>query len=167
MEFPIVYEVSREGPDKKQLTDQSTGCPPLFDQMVATIPAPRQTRQDSLQLLVANLDYSDYVGRLAIGRIYSGEIAVGDQVAIAKRDGTFQKTKISQLYIFEGLKREPAERAQFGEIVALAGMDEIEIGQTITAIDNPHPLPVITVDHPTIAMIFGVNNSPFSGKDGT
>ena len=91
---------------------------------------------------------------------------LGDQVAIAKRDGTIQKTKISQLYIFEGLKREPAERAQFGEIVALAGMDEIEIGETITSIDNPQPLPIIAVDEPTIAMIFGVNNSPFSGKEG-
>jgi GTP-binding protein len=166
IEFPILYAVSREGTAKKHLTDESTDLRPLFDQIVATIPAPRQTRQDSLQLLVANLDYSDYVGRLAIGRIYSGEIAVGDQVAIAKRDGSFQKTKISQLYIFEGLKREPAERAQFGEIVALAGMDEIEIGETITGIDNPQPLPVIAVDEPTIAMIFGVNNSPFSGKEG-
>jgi GTP-binding protein len=166
IEFPILYAVSREGTAKKQLADESRDLQPLFDQIVETIPAPRQIRQDSLQLLVANLDYSDYVGRLAIGRIFSGEIAVGDQVAIAKRDGTIQKTKISQLYIFEGLKRELAERAQFGEIVALAGMEEIEIGETITSIDNPQPLPVIAVDEPTIAMIFGVNNSPFSGKEG-
>jgi len=166
IEFPILYAVSREGTAKKELKDESADLQPLFDQIVETIPAPRQTRQDSLQLLVANLDYSDYVGRLAIGRIYSGELAVGEQVAIAKRDGTFQKTKISQLYVFEGLKREPVERAQFGEIVALAGIDEIEIGETITSVDNPQPLPIIAVDEPTIAMIFGVNNSPFSGKDG-
>jgi GTP-binding protein len=166
IEFPILYAVSREGTAKKELKDESADLQPLFDQIVKTIPAPRQTRQDSLQLLVANLDYSDYVGRLAIGRIYSGALAVGEQVAIAKRDGTFQKTKISQLYVFEGLKREPVERAQFGEIVALAGIDEIEIGETITSVDNPQPLPIIAVDEPTIAMIFGVNNSPFSGKDG-
>jgi GTP-binding protein len=166
IEFPILYAVSREGTAKKLLTEESRNLQPLFDQIVETIPAPRPIRQDSLQLLVANLDYSEYVGRLAIGRIYSGEIAVGDQVAIAKRDGTIQKTKISQLYIFEGLKREPAERAYYGEIVALAGMDEIEIGETITSVDNPQPLPVIAVDEPTIAMIFGVNNSPFSGKEG-
>lgn len=166
IEFPILYAVSREGTAKKELKDESADLQPLFDQIVETIPAPRQTRQDSLQLLVANLDYSDYVGRLAIGRIYSGALAVGEQVAIAKRDGTFQKTKISQLYVFEGLKREPVERAQFGEIVALAGIDEIEIGETITSVDNPQPLPIIAVDEPTIAMIFGVNNSPFSGKDG-
>jgi GTP-binding protein len=166
IEFPILYAVSREGTAKRHLAEESRNLQPLFDQIVKTIPAPRQIRQDSLQLLVANLDYSDYVGRLAIGRIYSGELAVGDQVAIAKRDGTIQKTKISQLYSFEGLKREPIERAHFGEIVALAGMDEIEIGETITSIDNPQPLPIIAVDEPTIAMIFGVNNSPFSGKDG-
>src|SRR6266850_2297637 len=132
IEFPILYAVSREGTAKRQLTDESRDLRPLFDQIVETIPAPRQIRQDGLQLLVANLDYSDYVGRLAIGRIYSGALAVGEQVAIAKRDGTIQKTKISQLYIFEGLKREPIERARFGEIVALAGMEEIEIGETIT-----------------------------------
>jgi GTP-binding protein len=166
IEFPILYAVSREGTAKKLLTDESRDLQPLFDQIVETIPAPRQIRKDSLQLLVANLDYSDYVGRLAIGRIYSGEIAVGEQVAIAKRDGTIQKTKISQLYMFEGLKREPTERAQFGEIVALAGMDEIEIGETITTLDNPQPLPIIAVDEPTIAMMFGVNNSPFSGTEG-
>ncbi len=166
IEFPILYAVSREGTAKKELAEESADLQPLFDQIVETIPAPRQTRQDTLQLLVANLDYSDYVGRLAIGRIYSGALAVGEQVAIAKRDGTFQKTKISQLYVFEGLKREPVERAQFGEIVALAGIDEIEIGETITSVENPQPLPIIAVDEPTIAMIFGVNNSPFSGKDG-
>src|ERR1700730_4789855 len=95
IELQILYAVSREGTAKKLLTDESQDLCPLFDQIVESIPAPRQMRQDSLQLLVANLDYSDYVGRLAIGRIYSGEIAVGDQVVVAKRDGTFQKTKIS------------------------------------------------------------------------
>src|SRR6202165_784031 len=94
IEFPILYAVSREGIAKKQLADESRNLQPLFDQIVETIPAPRQIRQDSLQLLVANLDYSDYVGRLAIGRIFSGEIAVGDQVAIAKRAGTIKKMKI-------------------------------------------------------------------------
>jgi GTP-binding protein len=119
-----------------------------------------------LQLLVANLDYSDYVGRLAIGRIFSGEIAIGDQVAVVKSDGSIQKTRVSQLYIFEGLKRESVDRAGLGEIVALAGIEDIQIGDTITSADNPQPLPVIAVDEPTISMIFGVNNSPFAGKDG-
>jgi GTP-binding protein len=166
IEFPILYSVSREGSAKRHLTDESGDLRPLFDQIVNTIPAPRQLRDDSLQLLVANLDYSEYVGRLAIGRIFSGEIALGDQVSVAKPDGSFQKVRVSQLYAFEGLKREPIQRAGFGEIVALAGVDNIEIGDTITSVDNPQPLPIIAVDEPTISMIFGVNNSPFAGKDG-
>jgi GTP-binding protein len=138
----------------------------LFHQIVETIPAPRPLRDDSLQLLVANLDYSEYVGRLAIGRIFSGEIAIGDQVAVAAADGSLQKTRVSQLYAFEGLKREPVERAGMGEIVALAGIENIQIGDTITSAQNPRALPVIAVDEPTIAMIFAVNNSPFAGKEG-
>ncbi|MBA2733692.1 MAG: translational GTPase TypA, partial [Acidobacteria bacterium] len=166
IEFPILYAVSRDGMAKKNLTDDSTDLRPLFDQILKTIPAPVALREDSLQLLVANLDYSDYVGRLAIGRIFSGEIAVGDQVAIVKRDGSIQKTRVSQLYGFEGLKRESIQRAGVGDIVALAGIESIEIGETITSVDNPQPLPVIHVDEPTISMIFGVNNSPFAGREG-
>jgi GTP-binding protein len=166
IEFPILYSVSREGMAKLLLTDESINLKPLFDQIVKTIPAPKQMRDDSLQLLVANLDYSEYVGRLAIGRIYSGEIALGDQVSVAKPDGSFQKVRVSQLYAFEGLKRESVQRAGFGEIVALAGVDNVEIGDTITSVDNPQALASIAVDEPTISMIFGVNNSPFAGKDG-
>ncbi|HEX8161900.1 MAG TPA: translational GTPase TypA [Pyrinomonadaceae bacterium] len=166
IEFPILYAVSREGVAKKSLDDDSKTLRPLFDQIVETIPAPRALRDDSLQLLVANLDYNEYVGRLAIGRIFSGEIKVGDTVAIVRHDGATAKTRVSQLYAFEGLKRAPIERASFGEIVALAGIDEIEIGETVTSVENPKPLPVIAVDEPTISMIFGVNNSPFSGREG-
>jgi GTP-binding protein len=166
IEFPILYSISRDGMAKKVLTEHSEDLRPLFDQIVETIPAPHALRDDSLQLLVANLDYSDYVGRLAIGRIFSGELAIGDQVVVVKRDGSIKKVRISQLYVFEGLKREPVDRAGLGEIVALAGFEDIEIGDTITSADNPQPLPVIAVDEPTISMIFGVNNSPFSGKEG-
>jgi GTP-binding protein len=166
IEFPILYAISRDGVAKYKLEDDSTNLQPLFDQIVATIPAPRELRSDALQLLVANLDYNDYVGRLAIGRIFSGEIRVGDQIAVVKPDRTTQKTKVSQLYDFEGLKREPVDKASFGEIVALAGIENINIGDTITSVENPHPLPSIAVDEPTIAMIFGVNNSPFAGREG-
>jgi GTP-binding protein len=166
IEFPILYAVSRDGVAKKALTDDSKNLRPLFDQILETIPAPVAMRDDSLQLLVANLDYSDYVGRLAIGRIFSGEIAVGDQIAIVKRDGSIQKTRVSQLYGFEGLKRESVLRAGVGDIVALAGIESIEIGETVTSADNPQPLPIIHVDEPTISMIFGVNNSPFAGREG-
>ncbi|MFN2511980.1 MAG: translational GTPase TypA [Pyrinomonadaceae bacterium] len=166
IEFPILYSISRDGMAKKLLTDHSDDLRPLFDQIVETIPPPQAIRSDSLQLLVANLDYNDYVGRLAIGRIFSGELAIGDQVVVVKRDGLVKKLRISQLYVFEGLKREPVDRAGLGEIVALAGFEDIEIGDTITSADNPQPLPIIAVDEPTISMIFGVNNSPFSGKEG-
>jgi GTP-binding protein len=166
IEFPILYSMSREGVARKTLADESQNLQPLFEQIVKTIPAPRQLRNDSLQLLVANLDYSEYVGRLAIGRIFSGAIAIGDQVAVAKPDGSLRKVRVTQLYAFEGLKRESIERAEFGEIVALAGIEDIEIGDTITSADNPQALPSIAVDEPTISMIFSVNNSPFAGKDG-
>ncbi|HKO61420.1 MAG TPA: translational GTPase TypA [Pyrinomonadaceae bacterium] len=166
IEFPILYSISREGVARSELSDESNNLQPLFDQIVKTIPAPRALRNDSLQLLVANLDYSEYVGRLAIGRIFSGQIAIGDYVAVAKPDGSLQKVRVTQLYVFEGLKREPTQSAEFGEIVALAGIDNIEIGDSITSVDSPQPLPSIAVDEPTISMIFGVNNSPFAGTEG-
>lgn len=164
--FPILYAVSRDGIAKKELTDEGKDLRPLFDEIVKTIPAPRAVRDDSLQLLVANLDYNDYVGRLAIGRIFSGEIKQGDTVSIIKRDKSVARTRVSQLYVFEGLKRESVERASFGELVAIAGIEEIEIGETISGTDNPQALPTIAVDEPTISMVFGVNTSPFSGHEG-
>jgi len=166
IDFPVLYSISRDGVAKKTLEEESKNLKPLFDQIIETIPAPYALRDDSLQLLVANIDYNAFVGRLAIGRIYSGEIIKNQDVIVAKRDGSTQKTRVKELYVFEGMKREPVEKAGVGEIVALAGFDDINIGETITTVDNPKPLPVINVDEPTISMIFGVNNSPFSGIDG-
>ena len=166
IDFPVLYSISRDGVAKKNLTDESTNLKPLFDQIIETIPAPKQLRDDSLQLLVANIDYNAFVGRLAIGRLFSGEIAKNQEVIVCKRDGSTQKTRVKELYVFEGMGRETVESAGVGEIVALAGFDDINIGETITLVDNPKPLPVINVDEPTIVMIFGVNNSPFSGIDG-
>jgi GTP-binding protein len=166
IDFPVLYSISRDGVAKKTLDEESKNLKPLFDQIIETIPAPYALRDDSLQLLVANIDYNPFVGRLAIGRIFSGEIAKNQEVLVAKRDGSTQKTRVKELYIFEGLDRETVENAGVGEIVALAGFDDINIGETITLPDNPKPLPLINVDEPTISMIFGVNNSPFSGIDG-
>ena len=166
IDFPVLYAISRDGVAKKELADDSTTLKPLFDQILETIPAPKALREDSLQLLVANIDYNAFVGRLAIGRIFSGNIAKNQEVAIAKRDGSIVKTRVKEMYVFEGMKREPAEKAGVGEIVALAGFEDVEIGESITSAENPKPLPVINVDEPTISMIFGVNNSPFSGLDG-
>lgn len=166
IDFPVLYSISRDGIAKKTLEEESKNLKPLFDQIVETIPSPHQLREDTLQLLVANIDYNAFVGRLAIGRIYSGEISKNQEVIVCKRDGSIQKTRVKELYVFEGMKREPVDKAGVGEIVALAGFDDINIGETITLVDNPKPLPVINVDEPTISMIFGVNNSPFSGIDG-
>ena len=166
IEFPILYSISRDGIAKKDLQDESKNLVPLFEQVLETIPAPKPVRDDSLQLLVANIDYNPFVGRLAIGRIFSGEIAKNQEVIVAKVDGSTQKTRVKELFAFEGLDRTPVEKAGVGEIVALAGFDDINIGETITLVDNPRPLPVIAVDEPTISMIFSVNNSPFSGIDG-
>ncbi|HEV7701180.1 MAG TPA: translational GTPase TypA [Pyrinomonadaceae bacterium] len=166
IEFPILYSISRDGIAKKELADEGKNLKPLFDQIIETIPAPHALRDDSLQLLVANIDYNPFVGRLAIGRIFSGEIAKNQEVAVSKRDGSLVKTRVKELFVFEGLERSTELNAGTGEIVALAGFDDVEIGETITLADNPRPLPLINVDEPTISMIFGVNTSPFSGLDG-
>lgn len=166
IDFPVLYSISRDGVAKKQLTDDSKTLKPLFDQIIETIPPPKQIRDDSLQILIANIDYNAFVGRLGIGRIFSGEINKNQEVLVAKRDGTTQKTRVRELYVFEGMKRVTVDSAGVGEIVAIAGFDEINIGETVTTVENPQPLPVIAVDEPTIVMVFGVNTSPFSGLEG-
>ena len=166
IEFPILYAIARDGIARREVDGESADLRPLFDEIVNTIPPPRFKTDAPLQVLVANLDYSDYVGRLAIGRIFNGSIAVGDQVAVVNIDGGVEKTKITQLYSFEGLKQAPIEQAAAGEIIALAGIEGINIGDTVTSATDPRPLPRIVVDEPTISMIFGVNVSPFAGKDG-
>ncbi len=166
IEFPILYAISRDGIAKHELTQDSTDLRPLFEEIIKTIPAPECDLAAPLQVLVANLDYSEYVGRLAIGRVFNGSVSIGDQVAVIKVEGELQKTKITQLYVFEGLKQVPVEKADAGEIIALAGIEGIHIGDTVTSAIEPRPLPRIVVDEPTISMIFSVNNSPFAGKDG-
>ena len=119
-----------------------------------------------LQLLIANLDYSDYLGRLGIGRLFSGRVLVGDMVAVAKRDGRLVTTKVTKRYAFDGLKRVDVDGADCGEIVALAGFEGIAIGETITSAENPAPLPPLRIDEPTLSMVFSVNTSPFAGREG-
>lgn len=166
IDFPILYAISRDGIAKHELDHESDSLQPLFEQILKTVPPPSGNEESPLQMLVANLDYSEYVGRLAIGRIFNGTVAVGDQVSVCKIDGKLEKTKITQLYTFEGLKQIPVERASVGDIIALAGIEGINIGDTVTSATDPRPLPRIVVDEPTISMIFGVNTSPFAGKDG-
>jgi GTP-binding protein len=165
-DFPTVYAIARDGIAKNSLDEEGEDLKPLFEQIIKTIPPPEAPAEGVLQVLVTNLDYDDYVGRLAIGKIFSGAIAVGDQVSLCKLDGSIQKTRVSKLYAYEGLKKTPIEKASAGEIISIAGIDEIFIGETITSPDDPKPLPKIVIDEPTIAMVFGVNTSPFAGREG-
>ena len=166
IDFPILYAIAKDGIAKTSMEDDSKNLKPIFNQIVKTTPAPKASRDDSLQLLVTNIDYNEYIGRLAIGRIFSGELNKNEEVSISKRDGSLEKGRVKEIYIFEGLDRKKADKAGVGEIVAIAGFEGINIGETITTTDNPRPLPIIAVDEPTISMVFGVNNSPFSGLDG-
>ncbi|TAN41408.1 MAG: translational GTPase TypA [Nitrospirae bacterium] len=168
LEFPIIYTNAKKGiaklsPDTPD--DAADGLRPLFEIILNTIKPP-QGDTEILQLLVTNIDYNDYVGRLAIGRIFAGTVRVGDTVAMVNIDGESIRTKVSSLYIFQGLERVDVKEASVGEIVALAGIDGINIGDTITDIEKPRPLPRIKVDEPTISMVFSVNTSPFSGREG-
>jgi GTP-binding protein len=165
-EFPVVYAVARDGVAKRNLSDEGVNLQPLFDEIIRAIPGPQGDPTGNLQTLVANIDYNDYVGRLSIGRIFSGSVKIGDQISICRLDGSIDKTKVTQLYAFEGLKQAPIESAEAGEIIALAGIENISIGETISSAENPEPLPRITVDEPTISMIFSVSTSPFAGREG-
>jgi len=164
--FPILYAISKFGVAKKELGDSSEDLRPLFEQILETIPAPEPILPDKLQVLVTTLDYNDYVGRIAIGRIFSGKVAVGQNVSVCKLDGSIEKTRITKLFTFEGLKQQPVSEASAGEIIALAGIEGIYIGETVADEEDPIPLPTIQVDEPTISMIFHANTSPLSGRDG-
>jgi len=166
LEFPIAYTNAKRGTATTDLTAEGQNLKPLFDLIMSTIPAPEGDPRGSLQLLVTNIDYNDYVGRLAIGKIFSGTVKVGNQVAMVTHDQKLVKTKITSIFTFQGLERIDANEIAVGDIVALAGLEGINIGDTITDIENPRPLPRITVDEPTISMVFSVNTSPFSGLDG-
>jgi GTP-binding protein len=166
LEFPVIYTNAKLGIAKLDPAGEGSDLRPLFDAILKHIPEPKGDADGVLQLLVANLDYSDYLGRLAIGRVFNGRLRFGDEVAIAKLDGSFQKTKITKLYSFEGLKRVDETAGCPGDILAIAGVEGITIGETITSAETPRPLPHIQIDEPTIAMMFTINTSPFSGREG-
>ena len=166
LDFPVLYTNAKTGTASTSPAATSEDLQPLFESIVNTIPEPTGDASGPMQILVANLDYSDYLGRLAIARVFNGTLRTGEEVVIAKLDGSMQKTKITKLFSFSGLKRTDITVTELGDIVAIAGVEGITIGETITDADNPAPLPPITIDHPTIAMLFTVNVSPFSGRDG-
>ena len=174
LDFPVLYTNAKAGIAWTSVPTSPEGrnsggedLRPLFDAIVKTIPEPRGAVEGPLQVLVANLDYSDYLGRLAIARVFNGTLRTGEEVGIAKVDGTTQKTKITKLFSFSGLKRVDITETELGDIVAVAGVEGITIGDTIANAENPAALPRIVIDEPTIAMQFTVNTSPFSGREGT
>jgi len=172
IDFPIVYCVARDGratmerPSDGQGIDEGATLRPLLDLLVEHIPAPEFDEDMPLQALVTNLDSSPYLGRLAMCRVRNGHIRKGQTVMWCKADGTQERVKIGELYITENLERVPAESAGPGEIIAIAGIDEITIGETLADADDPQPLPVITIDEPSLSMTVGVNTSPLAGQDG-
>ncbi len=166
LDFPVLYTNAKLGTATTDMAVPGVDLQPLFESIVATLPAATGDPDGALQILVTNLDYSDYLGRLAIARVFNGTLHTGDEVMISKRDLSLMKTKITKLFSFSGLRRTDIEQTEIGDIVAIAGVEGITIGETITGIENPSPLPLIIIDEPTIAMQMSVNNSPFAGREG-
>ena len=165
-EVPVRSTVARDGICRLTPDGEDHRLGPLFEEIVRTIPAPRYDRAMPLQMLILNLDYSDFVGRLAIGRIVNGRVRARADVGLARLDGSVVRTRVTNLYAFEGLERVEIEEAGPGDIVALAGFDAASIGETITDPEDPRPLPRVTVDEPTVSMVFAVNTAPFAGQEG-
>jgi GTP-binding protein len=166
LEFPVLYTIARDGKATTDIAVPGEDLRPLFEAVIAHMPPPHGSPTAPLQALVANLDASDYLGRLAIGRIFNGQVKVGDPIAVCKLDGRIQKTTVTKLYMFEGLKRVEVTNAAAGDVICLAGIEDIMIGETIADAENPVAIQAISVDEPTVSMIFGVNTSPFAGREG-
>ncbi len=167
LDFPVLYTSARAGTSSTSASEAGRDLRPLFEAIVDHVPPPKGNPAGSLQMLVANLASSDYLGRIAVGRVFNGKVRIGDQIAVCKLEGGMQQTKVTKLFAFEGLKRIDIEEAAAGDIVCLAGIEDITIGETITSVENPQPMPPIAIDEPTVSMIFGVNTSPMSGREGT
>lgn len=166
LEFPVVYASGRDGIASLDPSDPGTDMKPLFEKIVTEIPAPQGDIDGDLQILISNIDYDDYVGRIGVGRVERGQVKVNQQAVLCKRDGTTQKVKISKLYQFEGLKRVDSETAKMGDLVCVSGIADLNIGETICCVDDVEPLPFVKIDEPTVSMNFIVNNSPFAGREG-
>jgi GTP-binding protein len=166
LDFPVLYTNAKTGVAHRKPGDDSTNLQPLFEAIVSAIPAPVGDPNGVLQAQVMNLGYSDFLGRIAIGRVFSGTLRRGADVGIAKIDGTLIPTRITKLFTFRGLERDEAEEVPCGDLVAVAGVEGIQIGETITDAENPAPLTPLTIDEPTLAMVFTVNNGPLSGREG-
>jgi GTP-binding protein len=167
LDFPVLYTNAKAGTASPSIAQAGEDLRPLFEAIVSTVPPPGGEAAAALQVLVANLDYNDYLGRIAIARVFNGTLKTGEEVGIAKRGGSVLTTRITKMFSFNGLKRVEIQSTELGDIIAVAGVEGIAIGDTITDAEAPVPLPRIRVDEPTLAMQFSVNTSPFAGREGT
>ena len=166
IEFPVLYTNAREGVASREMAGKGEDLRPLFEAVIAHVPAPRGDPAAPLQMLVANLDASEYLGRIAIGRVFNGTVKLNDAVSVMKLDGSAQNTKVTKLFSFDGLKRIEVAQAAAGDIICLAGIEDITIGESICDPEDRQAIPPIAIDEPTVSMIFGVNTSPLAGRDG-
>jgi GTP-binding protein len=166
LDFPILYASGRAGYVRTELEDTNDDCRPLFDAILKRIPPPKALLNGTLQLLISAVDYNEYIGRLGVGRVQRGKISQGEDVILILRDGTHKKGRVSRLTVFEGLRKEEVPFAEAGEIVAVAGFADVEIGETLTAANAPERLEPIAIDEPTVSMYWLVNDSPFAGTEG-
>src|SRR5580765_5184097 len=166
LEFPVLYTNARTGTATLKLTEPGLSLEPLFEAILSTVPAPRFDPAAGLQFRGAMLDWDDYVGRLVIGRIFNGKVRHAERVSVVHRDGAVELAKVTVLYGYEGLKRIEIDEARAGDLVAIAGIDSIEIGETVADAESPQALPLIRIDEPTVSMLFSANVSPMAGKEG-
>ena len=167
LSFPVLYTNAKTGVAHRALNDSSTNLQPLFETIVASIPPPSGDPSGILQIQVTNLDYNDFLGRIAIGRVFNGTLRRGAEVGIARLSGQLLPTTITKLFTFRGLQRDEADAVTCGDIVAIAGVEGIQIGESITDLEAPAPCEPLTIDEPTLAMIFTVNTSPLAGREGS
>lgn len=166
LDFKTVYASGKQGWATLKQGETGTDMQPLLDTILEEIPAPEGDETNGLQAIICNIDYDEYVGRIGIGRIVRGTIRGGQLAAICHTDGTVSHEKVAKLYQFEGLKRVESDRASVGDIIAISGIEKLNIGETVCDVDMPDPLPFVAIDEPTLSMMFMVNNSPFAGKEG-
>ncbi|MFH2004020.1 MAG: translational GTPase TypA [Bacteroidota bacterium] len=166
LDFPTIYCIAKLGIAKNELEQEGTNLHPLFQAIINKIPPPPGDAKAPFRMLVTTIDYNDYLGRLGIGRIDRGTIRLGSQMKIVHRDSSFEDARVTKIYTFFGLKRIEVEEAHAGDVIALAGMEDVDIGETIADAADPTPLPFVTIEEPTLSMNFVVNNSPFAGQEG-
>jgi GTP-binding protein len=166
LEFPVIYASAINGTASTDPEKQDENMQSLYDAIVDHIPAPVDNSEEHLQFQVALLDYNDYVGRIGIGRVFRGTMQVGQQVALMKLDGSVKQFRVSKIFGFFGLKRQEIQEAKAGDLIAVSGMEDINVGETVTPVEHQEALPVLRIDEPTLQMTFLVNNSPFAGREG-